>query len=75
MRVEFHPSIPKQATAILLHCKCLRTIHCQWRAPDPGVPGEVGSGVSAAMDDVPFPYLTGVGISFTTSSVAIQSSL
>lgn len=39
----------------------LAAVHCQWRAPDADVPGEVGSGVSAAMDDIPFPYLTRCG--------------
>lgn len=58
MRVGFHPSIPKQATATTVHCKCLKNIHCQWRAPDADVPGEVGCGVSVAMDDL-FPDLTG----------------
>lgn len=77
MRVGFHPSIPKQATATLVHCKCLKTIRCQWGALDADVPGEVSCGVSAAMADVPFTYLTGTclvwGLILPHPSVAIQS--
>lgn len=71
-----HPSQNKQL-ATLVHCKCLKTLRCQWGALDADVPGEVSCGVSAAMDDVPFTNLTGTclvwGLILPHPSVAIQS--